>query len=249
MHYVDVHDYASNDESYEQAVERMDRELARLLDILESAGLREHAVLFLTSDHGENLGEKHDKYLARSHIGNPSFQQLLEIPLIVTPPLVENPDRMLRSAGIGDLVRKAAGLAANPEGERFLRDDEVFLTEKRFLTYRRGRWKSAFHREKMGRWAMFDLENDPGETKNVISSEREVGAAQLTRVLELARELAAQDHSKRALSEDDRDRLRALGYLQQEELDLQQARDSHEQNANPPAAGAAGAAPAAESEN
>jgi arylsulfatase A-like enzyme len=75
--YVDVHDRMVTDDDYASAVARLDGQLAQLLEILDDEGLRENRVVFLTSDHGENLGEQHANYLARGHIGNPSFQPVL----------------------------------------------------------------------------------------------------------------------------------------------------------------------------
>jgi hypothetical protein len=82
-----------------------------------------------------------------------------------------------------------------------------------FLTYRKGRFKSIFHRKRMGVRALFDLDADPKESVNLIDAEREVSAQHLTRVGELVEALATSQTGNRELTEEDRARLRALGYL------------------------------------
>lgn len=138
VHYIDVHDYRANDETYAEAVVRTDGEIGRLLELLEAKGLREDAVVFFTSDHGEILGEKHKGFQALRHLGNPSFQPVLEIPLIVSPARFEGTDRFLRSQDIGALIEQVAGIdAANrPDAdlERTLERDELLVSERFFLS-------------------------------------------------------------------------------------------------------------------
>ena len=215
IHYLDVHDWLV-DGSYPDAVVRFDERLAQLLDILEDDGLREHAVLFLTSDHGENVDEEHGRYAVDTHTGNPSFQEVLEIPLIVAPAVFTDTDRILRSRDLGRLIREVAELPADRPGEeRILEPDEVFLSEKRFVIYRRGRYKSAFQRERIGRWALFDLEQDPGETENFLSVHPEISARHLARVQEIASQLEADPQTSQELTKEDRARLQALGYSEE----------------------------------
>ncbi len=216
VHYLDVHDYQTKLESYAEAVERFDVELSKALAILADAGLRgERTVLFLISDHGENLGELHWKGPVNHHFGNPSFQPLLDIPLIVSPAVFDEPSRLLRTRDVPGLVRSVAGLRPElaDESELFA-PDELFLSERDYITYRRGRYKAAFHRRKMGKWQLYDLETDPGETDNRIGEDREVGLEYLARVQELTAKLAAEDRGEGEISEEDASRLRALGYLE-----------------------------------
>lgn len=217
VHFVDVHDYHATDESYRQAVERFDRELARTLEILAAAGLGERTVLFLLSDHGESLGEEHGDAVARSHYGNPSYQAQLEIPLIVRPAIFEDTERWLRSVDVTGLILQAARieepLAAEDLG---LAPDELFLSERRFVTYRKGRYKTSFHRTKLGRWMLWDLEVDPGETRNLISERKQIGLEHLARAQEIAAKTVArqQQQQQGGLTEEDQARLRALGYVE-----------------------------------
>jgi arylsulfatase A-like enzyme len=214
VHYMDVHDWQVNFESYAEAVAHVDTELGMLLDLLEERGLLEDAVVFLTSDHGEILDEEHEGYLSEGHIGNPSFQPVLEIPLIVAPARFENVDRFLRSEDIPGLIAQAAGIGWAPDPSPVLHPDELFVSERAFLTYRKGRFKSSFHRKKLDKWALYDLETDPGEKKNLIQGERDVALEHLERVAALARGLAVERSGPDEMSEEDASRLRALGYLE-----------------------------------
>lgn len=215
VHFVDVHDYRARDESYREAVERLDRELARTLQILADAGIGEHAVFFLLSDHGESLGEDHGGRVARSHYGNPSYQAQLEIPLVVSPPLFDHPERWLRSVDVTNLILQAARVAGPlAPDELGLAPDELFLSERRFVTYRKGRYKTSFHREKLGRWMLWDLEKDPGETRNLISERKQVGLEHLARAQEIAEKIVAKRPDEGGLTEEDEARLRALGYAE-----------------------------------
>ena len=62
---------------------------------------------------------------------------------------------------------------------------------------------------------LFDLERDPGELSDVAKSHPDVTHLHLQRIDELSRALAASPAGIRRLSEGDRARLRALGYLEE----------------------------------
>jgi arylsulfatase A-like enzyme len=212
VHYVDVHDWGATDREYAEAVEIFDVALGDLLSLLEERGLLEDAVVIFTADHGEALGEMHAFGKKKGHYGNPSYQSVLEIPLIVAPAPEWDATRMLRSQDLPDLIAGLAG--APPQATSSLGEDELFLGERFFLTYRKGRWKSLFHRRKMKRWALFDLEADPGETENLISEHTELSLSHFERVQDLSKELVPATISQDEMTEEDRARLRALGYLE-----------------------------------
>ena len=218
VHFLDAHDYNAREEEYAEAVARFDGELARTLEILEDADLGEHTVLFFTSDHGENLGEIHMGKPYRNHFGNPSYQPLLDIPLIVSPPLeVEglDPVAWLRTIDVHGLIRRVAGVPLAPdEVDRVVDPDELFLSERDYFTYRKGRYKTSFHRRKIGKWQLYDLEADPAEAENRISELKEVGVEHLERVREIAAKVIATEAGESELSEEDAAALRALGYLE-----------------------------------
>jgi arylsulfatase A-like enzyme len=214
VHYVDVHDYFFQKITYAEAVQEMDQGVGRLLAQLESANLLEGAVVVLVSDHGEQLGEMHqfpgEQPKSFGHYGNPSFQEQLRIPLIVAPARFERPDRFLRSQDIFGLLLEIGGL--KHELARDTEPDELFVGEARYRTYRRGRWKS-FLRRADGRHFLYDLEADPQERSDVGARFPDVTAAHSERIEEITRRLATRGVPQREMSESERERLRALGYL------------------------------------
>ncbi len=211
VHYVDVHDYGRRRIPYARSVEWMDRDLGALLGILEEEGLLEGARVVLTSDHGERLGERHLVEGHPKHFGNPSFEEVLWVPLVIAPPVDRDPGQPLRSDDLTRLIVELAGGA--PDEAELLAPDEQFLSERDWQTYRRGRWKS-FRDRASGRLRLVDLGRDPAERQDVAAEHPERVAAHARRMDELAAELAAEETPPSTLTPEDAERLRALGYLE-----------------------------------
>jgi arylsulfatase A-like enzyme len=217
VHYIDVHDYRFQKRSYAQAVREMDAAFGRLLGALEVQGLLEGAVVVLTSDHGERLGEAHglpgelpNNY---GHYGNPSWQEMLRIPLIVAPPVFADPTRFVRTQDLYGLLLEIAGRPA-PETDD-TRPDELFVSELFFRTYREGRFKTTVRR-KDGQAFLYDLEADPHEQRDIAPEQALRVHAHRMRMNELSQQLAAVASPHRELSEEEKERLRTLGYLEDE---------------------------------
>ena len=211
VHWMDVHQYGYDLSNYAPAVEAFDAAFGDFLDELEARGLFEDSLLVFTSDHGESLGEKTAVRMSRHHFGNPSFESVLRIPLIARPGLGRNPAAPIRSQDIGRMILRAAGadLAAS---DAMLDPDELFIGEASFATYRRGRFKSMRARRESPTY-LFDLERDPGETRDVAAAHPDVVAAHDARVAELVDELGSSNAAGARIDEADRKALRALGYL------------------------------------
>jgi arylsulfatase A-like enzyme len=158
------------------------------------------------------LSERHAVPGRPGHTGNPSFREVLAVPLIIAPPIDRDPDAFLRTQDLFDVILQAAGIESEPSAA--LEPDELFLSETRYRTYQRGRFKSSLRRDDDS-FLLFDLENDPHETRNVASDHPEVEAAHRLRIGEIAEAVSARRAVVERLSDEDRDRLRALGYLEQ----------------------------------
>ena len=219
LHYLDVHDYCPLGTSYPEAVAAFDTAFGHLLDALEDRGLLEETRLIFTSDHGETLGEIHAmKSMTMrgktAHLGNPSFEPVLRVPLIISPPIDQDPSRFLRSEDLFDLI---VGLAEGPGHEpaqaEELEPDELYLSEFLFQTYRKGRWK-AVRRRADGKLWLLDLQEDPGETRDFAAAHPEILESHARRIDALAAELAAEGDRPEELSPEDLERLRALGYAE-----------------------------------
>jgi len=224
VHYMDVHDHKLAQRSYAAAVKVVDGSVGDLLDSLEDTGLLEDAFVVLVSDHGEILHEEFP-LPAGLHLGNPSFEPVLEIPLIVFPPLVRDTSRTIRTQDLRDLILDIAGYRGSAPADTD--PDELFLSEMIWQTYRKGRWKSMQFRRRNDFYAhlkpyepdktdspyLFDLLDDPEEQHDVSALHPEVVAAHGERIRKLGEELAERRVVDQELSAEDARRLRALGYL------------------------------------
>jgi arylsulfatase A-like enzyme len=210
VHYMDVHDYRRAIRTYSRSLALLDEGVGQLLHALEEQRLLEGAVIVFTSDHGEHLRETHFVRASRSHMGNPSFEEVLRVPLIVSPARFEDTSRLVRGQDVFQLVTELAGLRIDIAQE--LEPDELFLTEQHWRTYRKGRWKSFMTRQRAKHY-LVDLVEDPGEQRDVAHANPSIVAAHRERVTALAPSLAASSPPPSELTAEDRERLRALGYL------------------------------------
>lgn len=214
VHYMDVHDWNQRRLTYAESVEAVDRAIGELVDALDASGLTDDALMVVISDHGEGLGEPHLLPSMPTHFGNPSFEPVLRIPLVVVG--AELPERAepWRSEDVYHLLAEWVG--GETQSERDLEADELFLSEAWYRTYRVGRWKS-FWRRMDGEYRLVDLAADPGEMRDVAAAHPEVAAAHRERMGELAAKLAAPGAEVRELTEWERATLSALGYLENTE--------------------------------
>ncbi|MEE8556801.1 MAG: sulfatase, partial [Myxococcota bacterium] len=209
VHYMDVHDYPFRRVDYRTAVGAADRGLGVLLKNLEEGGLLENATVIVTSDHGERLGERHPLKGRPGHYGNPAFQELLEVPLIIAPAVVDDPSEPVRIQDLHGLIQEIAGLGPRPDPE--LAPGELYVGERRYQTYRNGRWKTTLRRE--GRQLfLFDLAADPDERRNVAEFSPHIAAAHRKRIREISSGMTvSSDRSDRELTERERRTLEVLG--------------------------------------
>jgi arylsulfatase A-like enzyme len=218
VHYIDSHDYGIREDlgSYEEGVRYIDWAVGDLLEKLRKDALLDNAVVIFTSDHGEYLGGTNDHPLPAipGHFGNPSWESLLQVPLIISPPQPGDTTSLVRSQDLYSLIGQIAGLPASAAADTA--EDEVFLTEQYRQTYRRGRWKSTWAR-RGGSMALFDLHEDAGEKRDVAASHPDIVRQHRDRIAELTQSLATATRENpidTTLTPDEENRLRALGYLE-----------------------------------
>jgi arylsulfatase A-like enzyme len=212
VHFMDAHDYALRGMDYRSGVQEADRSVGELIRALEQRGLLEGTQILLTSDHGERLGEQHPIEGRKTHAGNPSFEYLLRVPLIAAPATTRDSDALLRGQDVFGLIGELAGV--DDGADAGLDAGEMFLSEERWQTYRRGRWKS-FHSRDARQHLLFDLAADPAETRDLAAKHPKVLQTHRERIAALADSLAARTASPSQLTDEDRSQLRALGYLEE----------------------------------
>lgn len=223
VHYMDVHDYGFEQIPYAQGVREVDRAIGSLLDGLERDGWLDDSLVVFTADHGERLTEQHAIAGHAGHIGNPSFQEVLEVPLLVAPAIERDPQAPIRS---DDLYRLMLASVAGPRShEPDLEPGELLVTETDYRTYIRDSWKLVIRRSD-GDQQLFDLRADPGELDDQAASRPQIAQSLAARVSELAGRLSARRAVLERISPADRARLKALGYDYDDTPDSEQSADS-----------------------
>jgi arylsulfatase A-like enzyme len=200
---------------YDGGIRHVDARLEQWFARLEEQGFLENALVIVTSDHGEALGERGP---LEGHGG--FAQEGLHVPLIVrTPERARVGERVDEVVHLGDLVPtvlSVAGLAPDARlpgasllealpAQRVLTGSYSFPESGYVLA-----WPEKLLWREGGKTLAVDLERDPGETQLRKGSEE--------RYRELQRRAYPHDLALppaiqiAPLSEEERDELRALGY-------------------------------------
>lgn len=210
--------------AYDAEILSMDRALGELIAGLRARGLWDDTVVVFTSDHGEEMGE-HGQIGRHSHT---LYDELLRVPLVWKPAGETVPGRrvrpMVRSVDIAPTLLDTAGVTAPDAftGRSLLplvagRDgappwavaqlDAAGPTPPEAL--RGPRWKLFDTR-------LYDLQRDPGESRNVAGRHpeivRELSAA-LERLTAADPDAPGAEADRIDLDAETRERLEALGYL------------------------------------
>lgn len=205
---------------YGEGARNVDTALGRLFEGLESAGMLDNLLVVLTSDHGEALLD----HGATLH-GHP-WREVTEVPLVVHwPGDLRAGERVVTPTSALDVVPTllaAAGLPADDLPGQSLGDAPrprpVFSWSEAWDVVVAGPTKAILRAD--GSASLYDRAADPNE-------ERDLAAVQPERVAEARRLLAARRAAEnavlealrshgfetRSLSEEEKKRLRALGYL------------------------------------
>jgi arylsulfatase A-like enzyme len=226
--------YVSN--RYDAEIAYTDAQIRRLIEGLP-ADRRDDTLLMLVADHGEGLGDHgfpaHAALIYEEAVRVPwiaRFPGTIPAGLRIGAPvgLVELAPTLLELAGVPvppDM--QGESLAAALRGERKLDPERpVYLVRRHYLSgtvgvvrvkgfkfgMRAGRWK-YIEDEGFGTRELYDLATDPGELDDRYYAEPEV-AASLRQRTQAWREATAGDLSIRAIAEQDRAALEALGYVE-----------------------------------
>ncbi len=226
---------------YDGGVLEADRHVGRLLETLAELGLERDTLVVVTSDHGEDLGER--RPMRPGNHGHALYDEQLLVPLILYDPTRRYPVRrvaaQVRLVDVMITVCDLLGLA--PEADRHGRSLIPLMTGEE--TEDRVAWLEIPRHELLGSPAhsglrtgrfkvivnppfaaagpveLYDLAKDRGERKNVVGRDPRRNAtlkAEFERIkAELAR-LGPPDFRRKSAEADPvlNERLRSLGYLE-----------------------------------
>jgi choline-sulfatase len=231
VHYYDPHApydppaqfaQAAGGRRYDGEIAYVDAELRRLLDGLAARGLASSLGIVVAGDHGESLGEHGEQ----TH-GMLLYEAAVRVPLIIRRPGAQRGAVRKDPATLADvaptilgLVGQAAGLSApHMDGIDLLAraqpaDRELYAE----TNYPRAAGWAPQRSLIAGPWKalrasppeLYDVEHDPGETKNVAAERAGVAAAMTRRLAEVD---AAAAPASSVPGADVQERLRALGYV------------------------------------
>ncbi len=204
---------------YDAEIRAMDERLAEFLQRFREAGLDRTAILVLTSDHGEEFLE-HGATRHGPHV----YEEILHVPLVVRLPGVAPARRSepVRLLDLAPTLLELLGLPVPPhvQGAALLsggalRARPIYATEPRngAQSLRLGDLKFLKHGE---REELFDLAQDPRETRNLLSADAAyLWRSRLNRILEACLNLGAQFGPSRPAGLDPQtlQELEALGYV------------------------------------
>jgi arylsulfatase A-like enzyme len=213
---------------YDGEIRYVDEELGRLFDHVSRRGLEKNTLVVVTSDHGEEFLDhgswEHQKTL---------YEEVIRVPLVVRGPGVR-PRREPAQVSLLDVAPTILEWAGVPppatlQGRSLLgsvsarpaygeTEHTADGTRKVFLRAGQGSWKTILSLPRQGdspeREEWYDLAADPKETQNrsprgdVAGSLRQEALGRFTRSRQHAGEAPAV-----ALSPEQREQLRALGYV------------------------------------
>lgn len=204
---------------YDEEIAFFDGEFAELLKAIEAAGLMEDSILVFASDHGEEFLEhghiKHCRTVFDASIKTPLF---LRIPGVDPRRLAEPVQNLDLVPTLLDYLRvDTAGLTFEGESLRPLIEGTGELDPHQYGM--QGTLRSAadgqhklIHDLGKGSYALYDLQGDPGETRDTLRGERRIFhrlRQSLTAWLGRTEGKGKADESLEAER-----RLRSLGYLE-----------------------------------
>jgi arylsulfatase A-like enzyme len=235
---------------YDGEIAYNDAQIGELLEAVDSEGLTRETLVAFTSDHGESLGDHHyffdhGRFAFQSCLWVPL---ILRLPGVLEPQVVEDPvellslsPTLLEAAGAKlregmwmqgrSLTPRLFGQEKDGQGQAYVFSEAGYGREGLWLRVARTRRFKLIDAQEGGdqrwltgevgkRYALFDLEADPGESVNVFDQYEEEGR-RLARLLDRWSEIPFDvlvDHSGGEetgdMDERTREQLKALGYLQ-----------------------------------
>ncbi len=224
------------DSPYDGAIAFADRVVGDLLDGYRRLGRYDRALVVLTSDHGESLGEHKE----RTH-GVFIYDATVRIPLVMRGPGIVPGVRVISPVGLIDVMPTVLGLAgiesrSTVEGQNLSRvatgelppEDGRFIYVESFLPQLSFGW-SPLRGLRTARWKyirgvvpeLYDLGADPEELTDVAMQRSEVAAEMSTRLSNFVKHEGSTTARPLVIDEEERARLAALGYISHDTGDVE----------------------------
>ncbi len=210
---------------YDGAISYTDAQIGRLMGCLKELGLDKKTLVILTADHGEMLGE-HNIYFDHTT----SYEENIKVPLIIRLPKLFPKGRVVSRqvslVAIAPTVLEVVGLnkPSYMQGESLLAFFKPFWAYEAkyafsflrgWVTLRARNWKLIYNNDTYV-WELYNLQDDLKEQHNLLNK-RPDKFKQLKQELEnWEKSVASLTPVKKgyALTEDDKERLKKLGYVQ-----------------------------------
>lgn len=228
---------------YDGEVAYADRAIGDLLKVLEAKGQLDRTIVILTADHGESLGEhdyffEHGAYLYDQTVRVPLIlcapgrlpagrvvggqARTIDIVPTVLDLLGLKAPPGLQGRSLVPLARGEASAPAPPAyseaGRNFYRENP-----RQYLGGVAGKWRMVstdryklilIPRDPVALWELYDLEADPGETKNIVAERPDVASGLKTTLMGLlATDPMREDREEPPIPKDLQEQLRSLGYV------------------------------------
>jgi tetratricopeptide (TPR) repeat protein len=206
----------------------MDVYLGKIIRLLEQRSLLESTVVILAGDHGEAFGEHKEN-------GHTIFcyEENIRVPLAISyPPALSIGRQIGEPVNLIDIVptvldfleikipSAVQGKSLIPviEGRRPLRRDfhfeSLYAQDVLGCVPLRGVLSGPFKFILLPRPELYELENDRAEKKNLVEARPDEAGVMQQRLAALEKKFSGTEWtSKRALSAEERERLKSLGYL------------------------------------
>ncbi|MBW2696624.1 MAG: sulfatase [Deltaproteobacteria bacterium] len=228
------------EELYDAGIRQLDTELGRLFGFLRDGGYADRTLLILTSDHGEEFGDH-----GRVEHFSTQYQEMLHVPLIMVGPGVPIGERVSAAVSLVDIVPTVLSMTGVPlradldgldlspllrrEGEQRFSARIQYGEASGGHNYaaivapgifpihrsiRRGRHKLVYE-SKRDEYALFDLDADPGEQRDISTREPVVTAELIALMKDRYHEYTPEPRPENRieLGAEDLEKLRALGYV------------------------------------
>lgn len=218
---------------YEQAVQYTDQQVGRLLEYVAQSSWGANTIVVIVADHGE-------EFMERRHWGHVEinlYDEIIKVPLIIHVPGGPTGRQISRQVRLLDVMPTLLALGQCPRPDHMLGESLVPLWNGRETDYQSTiaiseRWREDSHivavrtEEFKYIWdsrqpdqpALYDLQVDPGEKRNVsteypaITKRLHAHVAERVAQMEATRPAAAG--AEPVLDEEFLDRLRGLGYVE-----------------------------------